>query len=201
MEVRPKFLSRAHLSAVLCTLYSSDNKTFADFEMFINCQEYHFFLLSLFFSRPVVSDCLWPHGLAAHQASRSITNSWSLLKRLSIQVVIASNHLILSTPSPLALSLSQQQGLFRRVFHPFDGNLLILQNLILDDFLHETFSVLFMHFLFLLSFPNSLWISLYIAVIILLWIHFKLLPSNLWIPWAQGLCPNICLVLILDSDI
>ena len=35
MEVKPKFLSRAHLSAVLCTLYSSDNKTFADFEMFI----------------------------------------------------------------------------------------------------------------------------------------------------------------------
>ena len=65
-----------------------------------------------------------------------------------------------STPSPLALNLSQHQGLFQRVYHPFDGNLLILQDLILDDFLHETFSVPFMHFLilflFLLIFPNSL---------------------------------------------
>ena len=66
----------------------------------------------------------------------------------------------LSPASPLALNLSQHQGLFQRVYHPFDGNLLILQDLILDDFLHETFSVSFMHFLFLflflLSFPSSL---------------------------------------------
>ena len=108
-----------------------------------------------------------------------------------------------STPSPLALYLSQHWGLFQRVSHPFDGNLLILQDLILDDFLHETFSVPFMHFLFLflLSSPNSLWkllYLLYIAVIILHWIHFKLLPRNLWIPWAQGLCPNIFCMLSTD---
>ena len=38
---------------------------------------------------------------AAHQASLSITNSQSLLKLLSIESVISSNHLILKSPSPL----------------------------------------------------------------------------------------------------
>ena len=33
---------------------------------------------------------------AAHQASLSITNSWSLLKLMSIESVMLSNHLILS---------------------------------------------------------------------------------------------------------
>ena len=44
----------------------------------------------------VVSDSLRPHG-AAHQASLSITNSWSLLKLMSIESVMPSNHLILHT--------------------------------------------------------------------------------------------------------
>ena len=35
---------------------------------------------------------------AAHQASLSITNSWSLLKLMSIESVIPSNHLILCRP-------------------------------------------------------------------------------------------------------
>ena len=34
-------------------------------------------------------------GTAAHQASQSITNSWSLLKLMSIEQVMPSNHLIL----------------------------------------------------------------------------------------------------------
>ena len=34
----------------------------------------------------------------AHQASLSITNSWSLLKLMSIELVIPSNHLILCHP-------------------------------------------------------------------------------------------------------
>ena len=44
---------------------------------------------------------------AAHQASLSFTDSWSLLKLTSIGSVILSNHLILLPPSPLALNLSQ----------------------------------------------------------------------------------------------
>ena len=51
---------------------------------------------------------------AAHQASLSITNSLSLLKLMSIQSVMPSNHLILSSPSP-AFNLSQHQGLFKWV--------------------------------------------------------------------------------------
>ena len=40
-----------------------------------------------------------PHGLhAAHQASLSITNSWSSLKLMSIESVMPSNHLILCRP-------------------------------------------------------------------------------------------------------
>ena len=35
---------------------------------------------------------------AAHQASLSITNSWSLLKLMSIELVMSSNHLILYHP-------------------------------------------------------------------------------------------------------
>ena len=35
---------------------------------------------------------------AAHQASLSITNSWSLLKLMSIEVVMPSSHLILCCP-------------------------------------------------------------------------------------------------------
>ena len=48
------------------------------------------------FSHTVVSDSLQPHELhAARQASLSITNSWSLPKPMSIQLVMPSNHLIL----------------------------------------------------------------------------------------------------------
>ena len=35
---------------------------------------------------------------SAHQASLSITNSWSLLKLISIELVMLSNHLILCCP-------------------------------------------------------------------------------------------------------
>ena len=37
-------------------------------------------------------------GIAAHQASLSITNSWSLLKLMSIESVMPSKHLILCHP-------------------------------------------------------------------------------------------------------
>ena len=47
-------------------------------------------------------------------ASLSITNSYSLSKLMSIGLVMPSNHLILlSTPSPPALNLSQDQDLFK----------------------------------------------------------------------------------------
>ena len=42
--------------------------------------------------------------IAAHQASLSITNSWSLLQLMSIKLVMPSNHLILCCPLLLLLS-------------------------------------------------------------------------------------------------
>ena len=42
---------------------------------------------------------------AARQASLSITNSWSLLKLMSIELVMPSNHLILCHPLLLPLSI------------------------------------------------------------------------------------------------
>ena len=57
------------------------------------------------FSHSVVSDSATP-WTAAHQASLSITSSWSLLKLMSIALVMLSKHLLLSSPSPPAFSLS-----------------------------------------------------------------------------------------------
>ena len=55
---------------------------------------------------------------ATHQASLSITNSWSLPKLIPIESVMPFNHprrQSLSSPSPPAFSLSQHQGLFKWV--------------------------------------------------------------------------------------
>ena len=55
------------------------------------------YLHSVQFSRSVVSDSAIP-CTAARQASLSITNSWSLLKLMSIRLVMPFNHLILCRP-------------------------------------------------------------------------------------------------------
>ena len=52
---------------------------------------------------------------AAYQASLSITNSWSLLKLMSDESVMPSNHVILlSSPSPPDFNLSEHQCLFNK---------------------------------------------------------------------------------------
>ena len=55
------------------------------------------------FSSSVVSDSLQPH--AAHQASLSFTNSQNLLKLMSIESMMPSNHLILCHPLLLLPSI------------------------------------------------------------------------------------------------
>ena len=50
---------------------------------------------------------------AARQASLSITNSRSLLKLISIESVMPSNHLILCHPFSSCLQSFQHQGLFQ----------------------------------------------------------------------------------------
>ena len=59
-------------------------------------------LFSVQFSRSVVSNSVSP-WTAACQASLSITNSQSLLKLMSIESVMPSNHLIISSSHPLLL--------------------------------------------------------------------------------------------------
>ena len=65
--------------------------------------------MNIQFSHSVVSDSVTP-WTAAGQAFLSITNPWNLLKLMSIESVMPSNHLILChPPSPLALNLSQHR--------------------------------------------------------------------------------------------
>ena len=61
-------------------------------------------LFSVQFSHSVMSDSATP-WTAAHQASLSITKSWSLLKLMTIELVMSSNHLILCRPLLLLPSI------------------------------------------------------------------------------------------------
>ena len=66
-----------------------------------NSQDGH----SVQFSRSVMSDySLLPHGLQ-HARLLSVTSSWSLLKLMSIESVMLSNHLILCCPLLLPPSI------------------------------------------------------------------------------------------------
>ena len=63
-------------------------------------------LCSVQFSCSVVSNSVTPAQSAeAHQASLSITNSWSLLKLMPIDLMMPSNHLILCCPLLLPPSI------------------------------------------------------------------------------------------------
>ena len=55
-------------------------------------------MLSVQFSRSVVPDSLQPHGLQDARLPCPITNSWNLLKLMSIKLVMPSNYLILYRP-------------------------------------------------------------------------------------------------------
>ena len=66
------------------------------------------------FSHSVMSDSLRLDGLQQARLPYPINNSRSLLKLMSIVLVMPSNHLILSSPSP-TFNLSQHQGLFQWV--------------------------------------------------------------------------------------
>ena len=50
---------------------------------------------------------------AALEVSLTFTIAWSLLKLMSIESVMPSTHLILSSPSLPAFILSQHQGIFK----------------------------------------------------------------------------------------
>ena len=75
--------------------------------------ELNLFMLeaSVQFSHSVVSDFVTP-WTAAHQASLSITNSRSLPKLMSIELVMPSNYLILCHPLLLLPSISPSSRVF-----------------------------------------------------------------------------------------
>ena len=73
---------------------SEDQQTFSVKDQFSSVQ----------FSCSVVSDSVTP-WIVARQASLSITNSWSLLKLMSIESVMLSNHFIFCFPLLLLLSI------------------------------------------------------------------------------------------------
>ena len=62
-------------------------------------------LSSVQFSHSVISESFETPWTAARQASLSITNSWSLLKLMSIESVMPSNHLLLCRPLLLPPSI------------------------------------------------------------------------------------------------
>ena len=66
---------------------------------------------SVQFSRSGMSDSSTPWN-AACQASLSITSSWSLFKLMSIESLMASNHLILCHPLLLLPSIISRSGYF-----------------------------------------------------------------------------------------
>ena len=69
---------------------------------------------SVRFSWSVMSDSAIP-GTIAHQASLSITNSWSMLKLMSIKPVMPFNHLILCYPLLLLPSIFPSIRVFSSV--------------------------------------------------------------------------------------
>ena len=76
--------------------------SFIDYTKVFDCVDIFTLILftynSVQFSRSVMSDSLWPHGLQHPRASLSFTNSRSLLKLMSIASVIPSHHFILCCP-------------------------------------------------------------------------------------------------------
>ena len=83
------------------------------------------FAIILFHSKGFIFNCshlcclvtqsfptLWPHGLQHCQSSLSFTISWSLLKLMSIESVMASNYLILCYPFLLLPSIFPSNRVF-----------------------------------------------------------------------------------------
>ena len=79
----------------------------------LRLQDTHSFTLQGQFSHSVVSDSVTP-WTAARQAPLSFTNSWTLLKLMSIESVMPSNHLILCHPLLLLPSVLPSIRVFSR---------------------------------------------------------------------------------------
>ena len=102
------FISLCHLSSVYLSvnIYLSIHPSIIHLSMSIIHLSTYPVCLSIYvvFSRSVTSNSATP-WTAAHQASLSFTISWSLLKLMSIESVMPSNHLVLYHPLLLPPSI------------------------------------------------------------------------------------------------
>ena len=102
------FISLCHLSSVYLSvnIYLSIHPSIIHLSMSIIHLSTYPVCLSIYvvFSRSVTSNSAIP-WTAAHQASLSFTISWSLLKLMSIESVMPSNHLVLYHPLLLPPSI------------------------------------------------------------------------------------------------
>ena len=117
----------------------------------------------LLFSYLIVSDSATPWS-ASCQASLSFTISRSLLRLMSIEFVMPSNHFALCyPPSPPAFNLSQHQGLFQWV-----GSLHQVAKVLELQLHHRSFQWIFM--------VDFLWDSL-------VWSPCRFMLSLIFLPW------------------
>ena len=75
------------------------------------------YVLLLLLSHSVMSDSLQPHGLKHAKLALSFTISWSLLKLISIESMMPSNHLILCCPLLLLPSVFPNIRVFSSSLH------------------------------------------------------------------------------------
>ena len=66
-------------------------------------------------------DSLQPSDCSIQGSPMSFINAWSLLRFMSIESGMLSNHLTLSSPFPFAFNLSQHQDLFQSWLFASDG--------------------------------------------------------------------------------
>ena len=91
--------------------------------LFLSLESYNF-LCTVLLSPSVQFSHVWLFATpwtSACQASLSITNSWSLLKLMSIVLAMPSNHLILCRPLLLRLQSFPASGLFQWVNSSHQG--------------------------------------------------------------------------------
>ena len=97
--------------AFSCNLYSKSSLL-----TYFICSSLYLLIPSVQFSRSVVSNSLQSHGLQHSRPPWSITTSQSLLKLMSFELVMPSNHLILCRPLLLLPSILSSIGVFSNVY-------------------------------------------------------------------------------------
>ena len=108
------FLCFIYYTRLNCCTYWSDHKVWFHLSNYVIFVSDNHNFSSVQFSRSAVADSLQPHGLQ-HARLPCPSPTLSLLKLMSIESVMPSSLLILSSPSSPAPNPSQHQSLFQWV--------------------------------------------------------------------------------------